>query len=147
MPSAGRSTSSPPTAHHNDGNTDECSGRANANLVSHADAQNQSLGAAFVRNQPATLQPQTPEGLNARERVKVDWQGAVRLAAAETLLLGLEDARDEISQPLSASTRIDSGYAELQSQLGEHWFSALNVRYDDNDRVGSKVTYRVAPAW
>ena len=136
-----------PAAQQSESNTDEYYGRATAHLVSLAGALDQTLGAAFMRNQTATLQPQTPEGLNTGERVKVDWQGAVRLAAAETLLLGLEDARDEISQPLSASTRIDSGYAELQSQLGEHWFSALNVRYDDNDRFGSKMTYRVAPAW
>jgi len=136
-----------PAAQQSESNTDEYYGRATAHLVSLAGALDQTLGVAFMRNQTATLQPQTPEGLNTGERVKVDWQGAVRLAAAETLLLGLEDARDEISQPLSASTRIDSGYAELQSQLGEHWFSALNARYDDNDRFGSKVTYRVAPAW
>src|SRR6184192_3267395 len=136
-----------PAAEQSESNTDEYYGRATAHLVSLAGALDQTLGAAFMRNQTATLQPQTPEGLNTGERVKVDWQGAVRLAAAETLLLGLEDARDEISQPLSASTRIDSGYAELQSQLGEHWFSALNARYDDNDRFGSKVTYRIAPTW
>jgi len=136
-----------PAAQQSESNTDEYYGRATAHLVSLAGALDQTLGVAFMRNQTATLQPQTPETLNTGERVKVDWQGAVRLAAAETLLLGLEDARDEISQPLSASTRIDSGYAELQSQLGEHWFSALNARYDDNDRFGSKVTYRVAPAW
>ncbi len=136
-----------PAAQQSESNTDEYYGRATARLALLEGALNQTLGVAFMRNQTATLQPQTPETLNTGERVKVDWQGAVRLAAAETLLLGLEDARDEISQPLSASTRIDSGYAELQSQLGEHWFSALNARYDDNDRFGSKVTYRVAPAW
>ena len=136
-----------PAAQQSESNTDEYYGRATARLALLEGALNQTLGVAFMRNQTATLQPQTPETLNTGERVKVDWQGAVRLSGAETLLLGLEDARDEISQPLSASTRIDSGYAELQSQLGEHWFSALNARYDDNDRFGSKVTYRVAPAW
>ena len=58
---------------------------------------------------------------------------------------GAEYERDEISQPLSPSMHIDSGYAELQSQLGEHCSRHLNVRYDDNSRFGSKVTYRVAP--
>src|ERR1700756_2159021 len=136
-----------PAAEQSESNTDEYYGRATAHLVSFGGALDQTLGVAFMRNQTATLQPQTPEGLNTGERVRVDWQGAVRLAATETLLLGLEDARDEISQPLAASMRIDSGYAELQSQLGEHWYSALNVRYDDNDRFGGKVTYRIAPAW
>jgi vitamin B12 transporter len=136
-----------PAAQQSESNTDQYYGRATAHLASLEGALNQTLGVAFMRNQTATLQPQTPESLNTGERVKVDWQGAVRLAGPETLLLGVEDARDEISQPLSASIRIDSGYAELQSQLGEHWFSALNVRYDDNDRFGGKVTYRIAPAW
>jgi vitamin B12 transporter len=136
-----------PAAQQSESDTDQYYGRATAHLASLEGALNQTLGVAFMRNQTATLQPQTPETLNTGERVKVDWQGAARLAATETLLLGVEDARDEISQPLSASIRIDSGYAELQSQLGEHWFSALNVRYDDNDRFGGKVTYRIAPAW
>jgi len=136
-----------PAAQQSESNTDQYYGRATAHLASLQGAVNQTLGVAFMRNQTATLQPQTPETLNTGERVKVDWQAAVRLAGTETLLLGVEDARDEISQPLSASIRIDSGYAELQSQLGEHWFSALNVRYDDNDRFGGKVTYRIAPAW
>ena len=88
-----------------------------------------------------------PETLNTGERVKVDWQGAVKVSKAQTVLLGLEEARDEISAPLAASIRISSAYVELQSQLGEHWFSAVNARYDDNDRFGSKLTYRIAPTW
>ncbi len=136
-----------PAAQQSESSTDQYYGRATAHLLSLDGALNQTLGVAFMRNQTATLQPQIPESLNTGERVKVDWQGAIRLAGTATLLLGVEDARDEISQPLSASMRIDSGYAELQSQLGEHWFSALNVRYDDNDRFGGKVTYRIAPAW
>ena len=27
------------------------------------------------------------------------------------------------------------------------FFSALNVRYDDSDQFGSKVTYRIAPTY
>jgi vitamin B12 transporter len=63
------------------------------------------------------------------------------------VVLGAEHARDEISEPLSAANTINSGYAELQSQLTEGLFSALNVRYDRNDLFGSKVTYRIAPAY
>src|SRR5206468_623218 len=46
-----------------------------------------------------------------------------------------------------AATAINSGYAELQSQLADTFFNTLSVRYDNNDRFGSKVTYRVAPAY
>ncbi len=136
-----------PAAQQSASDTDEYYGRASAHLVSLEGGLNQTLGVAFTRNRTATLQPQTAESLNTGERVKLDWQGAVRVSSAQSVLLGLEDARDEISAPLSASIRTASAYVELQSHLGEHWFSALNARYDDNDRFGSKVTYRIAPTW
>ena len=62
-------------------------------------------------------------------------------------MLGAVYERDDINEPISAEVHISSGYAELQSQFGEHWYSAANVRYDDNSRFGSKVTYRFAPTW
>ncbi len=136
-----------PAAQQSASDTDEYYGRASAHLVSLEGGLNQTLGVAFTRNRTATLQPQTAESLNTGARVKLDWQGAVRVSSAQSVLLGLEDARDEISAPLSASVRTASAYVELQSRLGQHWFSALNARYDDNDRFGSKVTYRIAPTW
>ena len=136
-----------PAAQQSASDTDEYYGRASAHLLSLEGGLNQTLGVAFTRNRTATLQPQTAESLNTGERVKLDWQGAVRVSSAQSVLLGLENARDEISAPVSASIRTASAYVELQSHLGVHWFSALNARYDDNDRFGSKVTYRIAPTW
>ncbi|HYL70743.1 MAG TPA: TonB-dependent receptor, partial [Candidatus Dormibacteraeota bacterium] len=136
-----------PAAAQSESKTDQYYGRATAHFVNFDGALNQTLGVGFMHNQTTTLQPQLPQTLNTGERVKFDWQGAIRVASHETLLLGAEDARDSISEPLSASSKIASGYAELQSQLGERWFSAMNVRYDHHDRFGSKVTYRFAPAW
>ena len=136
-----------PATQQSASNTDQYYGRASAHLVSLDGRLNQTLGVAYTRNQTMTLQPQIPESPNTGKRLKVDWQGAIRVSSAHSVLLGLEDARDEISAPISASTRIASAYVELQSQLGAHWFSALNARYDDNDRFGSKVTYRIAPTW
>ncbi len=136
-----------PAAQQSASDTDEYYGRASAHLLSLQGGLNQTLGVAFTRNRTATLQPQTAESLNTGERVKLDWQGAVRVSSAQSVLLGVEDARDEISAPLSASVRTASAYVELQSRLGQHWFSALNARYDDNDRFGGKVTYRIAPTW
>ena len=136
-----------PATQQSASNTDQYYGRASAHLVSLDGRLNQTLGVAYTRNQTRTLQPQIPESPNTGKRLKVDWQGAIRVSSAHSVLLGLEDARDEISAPISASTRIASAYVELQSQLGAHWFSALNARYDDNDRFGSKVTYRIAPTW
>jgi vitamin B12 transporter len=136
-----------PAAQQSASNTDQYYGRASAHLASLDGRLNQTLGVAYTRNQTITLQPQIPRSPNTGKRLKVDWQGAIRVSSAHSVLLGVEDARDEISAPISASTRIASAYVELQSQLGAHWFSALNARYDDNDRFGSKVTYRIAPTW
>jgi vitamin B12 transporter len=136
-----------PAAEQSASNTSGFYGLASAHLQSLAGAFSQTLALAFTRNETATLQPQMLETVNTGERVKLDWQGVVRLTAAHTLLLGLEEARDEISAPLSASTRIASGYAELLSQLGDRWFTSLNARYDHDDLFGGKATYRFAPAY
>jgi vitamin B12 transporter len=121
--------------------------RLTGHLISFDGALEQTLGLAYSHLRTSTVEPETPAALNTGERRKADWQGNVKLAPTETLVLGAEYERDEIEQPLDASVHIASGYAELQSQVGEHWFSALNMRYDDNSRFGSKVTYRFAPAW
>jgi vitamin B12 transporter len=136
-----------PDAQQSESNTNEYYGRITAHLISFDGVLSQTLGVAYTRNETATLEPQTPETVNTGDRVKLDWQGTIKVSSAHTLLLGAEDSLEEISQPISATTRIASGYAELQSQLAERWFSALNVRYDANDRFGDKVTYRFAPTY
>jgi vitamin B12 transporter len=83
----------------------------------------------------------------AGDRLKVDYQANIRLAADQHLIVGAEHQRDAISEPFSAETTINSGYGELQSSFGESFFNTLAVRYDDNDRFGSKVTYRIAPVY
>ena len=128
-------------------NTTEHYSRLFGHLVLLDGAFDQTLGFAFTRKRTAIFEPDFPLSLDTGERTKVDWRGALKLATSETVVLGVEHSRDEISQPLSASIRINSGYSELQSQLGENFFSALNVRYDDNSLFGSKATYRVAPMY
>ncbi len=136
-----------PAAEQSASRTNQYYARATGHLLAFDGAFNQTLGIAYMRNRTATLQPQLPEALNTGERVKLDWQGAIQVSAAHTVLFGGEYSRDEISEPISASVHTGAGYAELQSQLGAQWFSALNVRFDDNSRFGSQVTYRIAPAW
>jgi vitamin B12 transporter len=121
--------------------------RATGHLVSFSGGLEQTLGIAYSDIKSFQTSPENPEGDFFGERVKIDWQGNIRLAADEKLVLGAEHQRDEMSVPTSARTTIDSGYAELQSSLGDAVFNTLSVRYDDNDRFGGKVTYRVAPAY
>jgi vitamin B12 transporter len=136
-----------PAAQQTTAATDEYFTRLTAHALSFDGVLDQTLGLAYGHSRTSTVAPQTPAALNTSDRRKADWQGNLQLAPAETLVLGAEYERDGIDEPIAANLHVTSGYGELQSQLGEHWFSALNVRYDDNSRFGGKTTWRFAPAW
>ncbi len=136
-----------PFAQQSDSGTSEYYARVSAHSVSQDGFLDQTLGLAYTRKRTTDLEPESPETVDTGVRTKADWQGALRLSNRNTLVLGAEHAREQISAPITASTTIDSGYVELQSQLTDHLFSAVNARYDNNDRFGSKVTYRVAPVY
>jgi vitamin B12 transporter len=121
--------------------------RATGHLTSFDGMLEQTLGLAYSNIKSFETSPDNPESDFFGARVKIDWQGNIRLAADEKLVLGAEHQRDEMTVPISASTTIDAGYAELQSSVGNAFFNTLSVRYDANDRFGGKVTYRAAPAY
>ena len=127
--------------------TDEYFTRLYAHANSFGGLLDQTLGLNFSHDRTSTLDPQIGPALNTGERRQADWQGNVHLMSTQTLVLGAVYERDDINEPISADVHVSSGYAEVQSQFGEHWYSAANVRYDDNSRFGSKVTYRLAPTW
>jgi vitamin B12 transporter len=127
--------------------SDEYATRLTAHLSSFEGMINQTLGLAYTHDRTDTVEPLTPAALNTGERRKADWQGDFKFDPNETLVTGAEYERDEIDQPITADVHISSAYAELQSHIGDHWFSALNARYDDNSRFGSKETWRFAPEW
>ena len=121
--------------------------RATVHALNFAGAFEQTLGVAYSNLKSSGLSPDNPRSDNAGDRVKADWQGDIRIAAGEQLIIGAEHQRDEILLPISASTAIDSGYAELQSSLGSSFFNTASIRFDYNDRFGSKTTFRLAPAY
>jgi len=136
-----------PDAAQSADNTLQTYARATAHLLSFGGALEQTLGAAYGKVKSAAVGPGLPRSDTVGERVKFDWQGNIELAVDQKLVLGAEHERDAITAPISAGTRIDSGYAELQSSFGERLFEAVSVRYDANDRFGGKLTYRLAPAY
>jgi vitamin B12 transporter len=106
-----------------------------------------TLGVAYGNTRSSNFSPDLGTSENAGDRTKVDYQATIRLAEDQHLIVGAEHQRDAISLPITADTTINSGYGELQSAFGERFFDTISVRYDDNDRFGSKVTYRFAPAY
>lgn len=137
-----------PDTAQSDSNAKQYYTRATAHLVSFGGAFDQTLGAAYSNIKTYDFSPDGPsETDNFGARVKFDWQGIVTLPANEKLVLGAEHQHDSITTPISASTDINSGYVELQSNFWNSFYDTLAVRYDDNDRFGSKVTYRFAPEY
>ncbi|MEA3138376.1 MAG: vitamin transporter [Gammaproteobacteria bacterium] len=128
-------------------NTLQTYARATAHLLSFDGVLEQTLGAAYSNIRSSDFSPAAPRSDAVGERVKFDWQGNIKLAANEKLVLGAEHQRDEITAPISAATKIDSGYAELQSGFGDRFFDTVSVRADENERFGGKITYRFAPAY
>lgn len=86
--------------------------------------------------------------INAGDRLKVDWQGNIRVADGHHVLLGLEDETERLrTSATRAQNGNRAGYAELQSAFPGRVFLVANVRYDDNERFGGHPTWRVAPAY
>jgi vitamin B12 transporter len=139
--------STPDTAHSHE-ETLQYATRGTAHLVLFDGVFEQTAGIAYGSISSTQASPDvSPPDYYAGDRVKLDWQGNLRFSPDEILVLGAEHQRDEIRQPIAAGTTIDSGYAELQSTLGDRLFNSASVRYDSNDRFGSDVTYREAPAF
>jgi vitamin B12 transporter len=137
-----------PDTAQSDSNTKQYYTRAIAHLVSFGGGLDQTLGAAYSNIKSYDFSPDGPSQTdNFGARLKFDWQGIVTLRANEKLILGAEHQRDSITTPISASTSINSGYVELQSNFFKGFYDTLAIRYDDNDRFGSKVTYRFAPEY
>ncbi|HSY07200.1 MAG TPA: TonB-dependent receptor [Steroidobacteraceae bacterium] len=106
----------------------------------------QTLGVGYSHDHTSDYGPEVTPSINRGDRLKVDWQGNIRLATNELLVVGAEHQRDAIEQsPISAQTTTNAGFAQLQSSFGKRFFDTISVRYDDNDRFGSKTTYRLAP--
>jgi vitamin B12 transporter len=136
-----------PDAQQSANNTLQYYTRATGHGLALDGALEQTLGAAYSKIRSSDYSPDNPAAFLYGERVKFDWQGILKLAANQQLVLGAEHQRDEITQPISAATNTNSGYAELQSSFDGRLFDTISLRYDDNDRFGSQFTYRVAPAY
>jgi vitamin B12 transporter len=120
--------------------------RASAHLALFQGRFDQTLGVGYSHDHTSDYGPEVTPSYNRGDRLKVDWQGNITLAADELLVVGAEHQRDAIEQsPISAQMTTNAGFAQLQSSFGKRFFDTVSVRYDDNDRFGSKTTYRIAP--
>jgi vitamin B12 transporter len=121
--------------------------RETAHLSLFGGRLDQTLGLAYSSIKSTDTSPDGPTSYFNGDRLKLDWQGIIGLTSGQQFVLGAEHQRDGISQPISASTTIDSGYAELQSNPFKNFNNTVSVRYDSNDRFGGATTFRIAPTY
>ena len=129
--------------------------RGTAHLILWDGRLDQTLGLAYGHSILATQDPDNGNGRQIGDRIKLDWQGNIRVMDGHTLVLGAETARDALHpgvafgfpSPLSRGITTNAGFAELQSDFGMGLYDSVSVRYDDNSRFGDRTTWRVAPAW
>lgn len=115
----------------------------------------QTAGFAYSNAVTSSADPDNGYVLAKGDRVKLDWQGNLKVLDGQTIVLGAETARDALHpgvsfgfpSSLKAGTTTNAGYAELQSDFGNGLYNSVSIRYDDNSRFGGKVTYHVAPSW
>jgi len=122
--------------------------RGTAHLVSFDGVLDQTLGFAYTKFNQRDFDPNPPSpepSFFNGDRVKVDWQGDIKLMPGQVLTLRGEHQRDEISTP-NAEITDNAEMIQLQSSIGERFFNAASVRYDSYDTFGGKPTFRIAPA-
>ncbi len=78
-------------------------------------------------------------------RFKVNWQHNLYLHKTNTLTLGIEDEEDWMdTDSISRRSQNTTGYfIQDQIRLFDLSYTTLGVRFDDNNRFGGKVTWRV----
>lgn len=123
----------------------------------------QTLGGAYSRTDRQYRNPYDPANPfetasdNLGEKLKLDYQSVLHLHETNTLTLGFEEEADSLSSfsEYSAGSFSSAGsipiktmnttsyYAQDQVALFGRSFTTLGVRYDDNNRFGGHVTWRV----
>jgi len=129
--------------------------RGTAHLLLWDGRLEQTLGLAYGHSILAIQDPDNGDSRAIGDRLKLDWQGNVKVMEGQTVVLGAETARDALHpglafgfpSPLSRGITTHAGFAELQSDFDFGLHNSLSVRHDDNSQFGSRTTWRVAPAW
>ncbi|MEO8813196.1 MAG: TonB-dependent receptor [Caulobacteraceae bacterium] len=127
--------------------------RGEARLSPFGDGFSNVVGVGYTLYRTRLQSPDVPFGpqpptFDRGDRLKFDWQGALRLAPDQTLVLGLEDETERlIDSPVNASDETRAGFVELQSKLAPGLFADASVRHDDDGRFGGQTTWRITPTW
>jgi vitamin B12 transporter len=122
--------------------------RGTAHLVSFGGVLDQTLGLAYTKFDQSDLDPNVPDAVPSLfngDQVKVDWQGNIKIAEGQLLILRAEHQLQLLSEPVGAEITDNAGIIQLNSHFGERLFNTVSLRYDSYDPFGGKPTFRIAP--
>ena len=127
--------------------------RGEARLSLFDGALRNTLGVAYTDYHTTIQGPDDGFGLpaptiNDGDRFKVDYLGTLALSSRDSLLLGADAEQDRLLGPDGGPSKgARGGFAELQTRPVDGLTVAASVRYDDDDRFGDRVTWRIAPTY
>jgi vitamin B12 transporter len=152
-------------------NLEEGAYRLEGNLKLLDGQWDQKIGVSFIRNlrkykfDVTANNPAESRSNYNGERLKFDWQNNIQLDTNNNLIFGLETENESASSYyyyyniLSASPvpiisefprqniQTTGIYVEEQLKVNNNFFGSIGIRYDRNERFGSVVTFRIAPAY
>jgi len=149
-------------------NNKQVFGRVQAELESFSKVLKQQLGVSLTdqqfedNNDPDTLHPiDVMRSRYVGRSNKIDFQNTYKALDSLTLILGAQSAVESghsnfLSDDIfgfyennfsNRSATTNSYYGEAQTSLGKALFANAGLRFDDHSRSGSRVTWRVAPAY
>ncbi len=130
---------------------------------------NQKIGLSFIRNvrknsyDTSSASIYYSHSLYDGRKYKIDWQNDFQLSNSNLLTAGFEFEVEEAASEYYAYTFIrPPDYASIipmrdantfgvfiqdQLKLDESFFVTIGLRLDDQNKFGSQVTYRIAPAF
>jgi vitamin B12 transporter len=148
-------------------NLEETGLRSEANFKAFEGFWDQTLGVSYFRNvrkykyDVSLFNPSSSRSFYDGKKLKIDWQNNFYFSKNYIVTLGAETEEEKaISEYYSysdffnfesifpeKSSRTTGVYLQNQLRVSNNFFSTVGVRYDNHERFGSKVTYRIAPAY
>jgi len=148
-------------------NLEEGAYRAAVNYSAFNGFWNQSLGVSFLRNvrkykfDVTPFNPSSSRSFYDGKKLKIDWQNNFYLTTNNIVTMGVEteeekaiseyysfsDAFNFVSIFPENSSRTTGAYLQNQLNIFGNFFNTFGIRYDNHERFGSQVTYRIAPAY
>jgi len=147
-------------------NLEEGTYRLEGNLKLLDGKWNQKFGASFSRNlrkykfDITQNNPAESRSNYDGKRIKIDWQNNFSFQN-NTITFGIETEKEIANSdyyynsafgPFESrfpekSARTSGTYFEHQLKLNNNFFSSIGIRYDNHEKFGSVVTFRIAPAY